>query len=137
MRLLAAFLTLAGFAFGQEADIKAVEQTWSKAILTKDIPALQKILGDQLIYAHSTGIVDTKASYIAKVSSGAQKYEAVEFESMTIKLYGDKMAVMHARMRMSGVNQNGPFDDHMLMMHAWYKNGRDWQLVAHQTTKLP
>ena len=57
MRLLVALLMLAGVAFGQEADVRAAEQTWSKAILTKDIPALQKLLGDQLIYAHSTGIV--------------------------------------------------------------------------------
>ena len=128
---------LAGIAFGQEADIRAAEQTWSKAVVAKDIPALQKLLGEQLIYAHSTGIVDTKASYTAKIASGAQKYEAVDFESMTVKLYGDNMAVMHARMRMSGINQNGHFDDHMLMMHVWYKNSGNWQLVAHQTNKLP
>jgi len=136
MRLLVAFLVLTGLAFGQEADIRAVEQTWSKAILAKDTPALQKLLADELIYAHSTGIVNTKSNYISKIASGALKYEVVEFESMTVKPYGNT-AVMHARMHIRGINQNGPFDDRMLMMHVWHKSGRDWQLVAHQTTKIP
>jgi ketosteroid isomerase-like protein len=136
MRLLVAFLALAGLAFGQEADIRAAEQTWSKAILAKDTSTLQNLLADGLIYAHSTGIVDTKSSYLAKIAGGGLKYLAVEFESMTVNSYGTT-AVMFAHMHIRGINQNGPFDDRMLMMHVWHKNGRDWQLVAHQTTKIP
>ena len=135
-RWLVAFLMLAGLASGQEAEIRAAEQTWSKAILAKDTATLEKLLGDQLIYAHSTGIVVTKSNYISKIKTGALKYEAVDFESMTLKMYGDA-AVMHARMHLQGINQNGHFDDRMLMMHVWHKGGRDWQLVAHQTTKIP
>lgn len=134
MRLIAALFVLAGLAFPQEADIRAAEQKWAKAILGKDTAALNQVLGDQLIYAHSTGIVDTKASYIAKINSGKQLYEGVEHESMTVKLYGST-AVVHAKMHMRGVNQNGKFDDRMLMLHVWVKSGNDWQLVAHQTAK--
>jgi len=134
MRLIAALFVLAGLAFPQEADIRAAEQKWAKAILGKDTAVLNQVLGDQLIYAHSTGIVDTKASYIAKINSGKQLYEGVEHESMTVKLYGST-AVVHAKMHMRGVNQNGKFDDRMLMLHVWVKNGNDWQLVAHQTAK--
>lgn len=136
MRLLVAFLVLAGLAFGQEADIRAAEQTWSKAILAKDTSTLQNLLADGLIYAHSTGIVDTKSSYLAKIAGGGLKYEKVEFESMTVKPYGTT-AVMFAHMHIRGINQNGPFDDRMLMTHVWRKNGKNWQLVAHQTTKIP
>jgi ketosteroid isomerase-like protein len=136
MRLLAALAVLAGLAFGQESDIRAAEQTWAKAILARDAATLKKLLGDQLIYAHSTGIVDTKSSYIAKVASGKQLYEKVEQEALTVKMYGGT-SVVHARMHISGVNQNGKFDDQLMMLHVWVKNGADWQLVGHQTTKLP
>ncbi|MGP8246955.1 MAG: nuclear transport factor 2 family protein [Bryobacteraceae bacterium] len=136
MRLLVAFLVLAGLAFGQDADIRAAEKTWSKAILAKDTSTLEKLLADDLIYAHSTGIVDTKSTYLAKIAGGGLKYEAVDFESMTVKPYGDT-AVMFAHMRIRGINQNGPFNDRLLMMHVWRKSGKDWQLVAHQTTKVP
>jgi ketosteroid isomerase-like protein len=136
MRLLIAFLVLAGLAFGQDADIRAAEQTWSKAILAKDTSTLEKLLADGLIYAHSTGIVDTKSSYLAKIAGGGLKYIAVEFESMTVKSYGTT-AVMFAQVHIRGINQNGPFDDHLLMTHVWHQEGKDWQLVAHQTTKIP
>ncbi len=122
-------------AFGQDAEIRAAEKNWATAIMKMDGKTLDKLLGDQLIYAHSTGIVDTKKEYIAKVTSGKQKYEGVDQQSVTIKPYGDTV-VVHARMHMWGVNQSGKFDDQLMMMHTWLKRNGAWQLVAHQTTKL-
>jgi ketosteroid isomerase-like protein len=136
MRFFAAFLVLAGLAFGQEPDVRTAEQAWAKAITTKDTATLGKLLGDQLIYAHASGVVDTKSDYIAKVGSGRQKYEGVDHQSMVVKLYGNT-AVVHARMHMWGVNPSGKFDDHLMMLHVWVKTGSMWQLVAHQTARLP
>jgi hypothetical protein len=104
-------------------------------VTTNDAAGLQKLLGDQLIYAHSTGVVDTKSDYISKIVSGRQKYEGVEHQSVTVKLYG-ATAVVHARVHMWGVNQSGKFDDRLMMLHVWLKSGSQWRLVAHQTTKL-
>ena len=125
-----------GLLFGQEPDARALEQSWVKAITARDAGALTKILGDQLIYAHATGIVDTKSSYIEKVKSGKQKYDGVVHESMTFKLYPSTI-VVHSRMHMWGVNQSGKFDDHLMLMHVWVKAGTAWQLVGHQTARLP
>lgn len=135
MRFLLASLLLMRAAFAQDTEIRAAEQNWANAIKARDGAALEKLLGDQLIYAHSTGIVDTKKDYIAKVTSGKQKYEGVEQQSLTVKPYGDTV-IVHARMHMWGVNQAGKFDDQLMMMHTWLKRGGGWQLVAHQTTKL-
>jgi len=30
-----------------------------------------------------------------------------------------------------------PFNDHVMMMHVWVKQGGSWHLAAHQTTKVP
>ncbi len=136
MLFLASFLVLAGVALAQQPDILAAERTWVQAITTRDAAVLAKILDDQLIYAHATGIVDTKQEYIAKVTSGRQKYEGVDHESTDVRLFGDT-AVVHARMHMWGVNPAGKFDDRLMMMHVWVKKGGAWQLVAHQTARLP
>jgi ketosteroid isomerase-like protein len=135
MRTLITLLLLMAPAFAQDDAIRAVEQKWAAAIKAKDGAALEKLLGDQLIYAHSTGIIDTKQQYIAKVTSGKQRYEGVDHKDMTIRLYGDT-AIMHAHMHMWGVNQAGKFDDHLMTLHTWVKRNGAWQLVAHQTTKL-
>ena len=135
MRFFLALLVLAGFASGQEPDVRAAERAWAEAITTNNAAALDKLLGDQLIYAHSTGIVDTKKDYIAKIASGRQKYEGVDHQSMIVKPYG-MTVVLHARMQMWGVNPSGKFDDHLMMLHVWLKSAGGWQLVAHQTTRL-
>lgn len=137
MRLLLTILLAASVSgLGQnDPAIQAAEKQWASAIKAKDAGALQKLLGEDLIYAHSTGIVDTKAAYIEKITSGRQKYEGADQESATVRIYGST-AVVHARMHMWGVNQNGKFDDYLMMMHVWIKSGNAWRLVAHQTTKL-
>ena len=135
MRFFALSLLLAGAAFAQDPEIRAVEKKWAAAIMAKDSATLEKLLGDGLIYAHSTGIIDSKKTYIAKVTSGEQRYEGAEHQDQTVKIYGTT-AIVHAHMHMWGVNQNGKFDDQLMVLHAWLKTAAGWQLVAHQTTKL-
>ncbi|MBI4874368.1 MAG: nuclear transport factor 2 family protein [Acidobacteria bacterium] len=135
MRFFVALLVLAGVASGQEADIRAAEAAWAKAVVAKDAASLGRLLGDQLIYGHSTGVVDTKSDYIGKLNSGRQKYAGIEHQSMTVKMHGNT-AIVNARVHMWGVNPDGKFDDQLMMLHVWLKTGPAWQLVGHQTSKL-
>jgi len=135
-KFFAAAILFMAPAFGGADDvIRAAESAWTSAIKAKNAAALQSLLADTLIYAHSTGIVDSKADYIAKVTSGRQLYTGAEHESMTIKNYGDTV-IVHARMHMWGTNQAGKFDDIVMAMHTWLNRNGKWQLVAHQTTKI-
>ena len=54
------------------ATIEALDKAWLKAVLAKDIAALDKMYASDLVYAHASGIVDTKASYLEKLKSGRQ-----------------------------------------------------------------
>ncbi len=136
------YAALLGVAFSASAaampaddEIRAAESAWTTAIKAKDARALDALLADTLIYAHSTGIVDSKKDYITKVTSGRQLYIGADHESMTIKNHGDTV-IVHARMRMWGTNQAGKFDDVVMALHTWLKRNGHWQLVAHQTTKI-
>jgi len=63
------------FAQGQgnkvEQEILNLEQQWQDALLKSDVAALEKIYSDGLIYTHSSAATDTKATYNAKIKSGA------------------------------------------------------------------
>jgi ketosteroid isomerase-like protein len=131
--MLTLFLLFAAFSAD---DVLPLEKQWMAAIQKPDAAVLDKLLHTQLIYGHATGVTDTKASYIAKVSSGKQKYAGVEQEIVKIQPLGDAV-IVHAKMHMWGVNQNGKFDDRVMLMHTWLKRDGRWQLVAHQTAKLP
>jgi len=119
-----------------EDQVRQAEKSWATAVTSGDQAALGRMLADQLIYAHSTGIVDTKADYLGKMRSGDQKYEGIEHQNMTISSYGDS-AVVHSTVRMTGKTKGQPFDNKLMMLHLWVKQGGRWQLAAHQTTRLP
>jgi ketosteroid isomerase-like protein len=119
-----------------EAEIRDAEKAWAQAVVAQDWAAVDKILGEKLIYAHATGGIESKKQYLDRVRSGAQKYDTINHESTRIVVYGDS-AVTHSIMRMAGATNGAPFNDHLMMMHVWEKQGGSWKLAAHQTTKLP
>ncbi len=115
--------------------IQAIEKEWGAAVVAHDYAKLDRILSDDLIYAHSTGNVESKQEYVQRLRSGAQKYDAIEYENITVHLYGET-AVAHSHLTMRGTSNGKPFNDRLMMMNVWVNRGGHWQLVAHQTTKL-
>lgn len=138
-RILALLLALlaAPSLFGQEPEdeVMDLEDAWAKAVVAMDFAALDKMYDNDLIYAHSTGIVETKMAYMEKLKSGTQKYTAIDHLQSTYRVT-DNAAVAHSIVNMKGTSAAGPFDNKLLMTHTWFKTGGQWRLVAHQTTQI-
>jgi len=131
---LFACMAVAQAAASDEAEVRKAEAGWAEAVKSRDQAKLDGILGAGLVYTHSTGIVDGKAEYLAKLKSGAQRYDGLETSDMVIHMYGDT-AVVTAKIHMTGATKGVPFNDKLLYTHVWVKQGGRWLLVAHQTTK--
>jgi ketosteroid isomerase-like protein len=138
VRSLLLTLSAAALCFGAPADdeIRNAEKAWAEAVKSRNFAALEKIFSPELIYAHSTGAIETKQKYLDRLRSGAQRYDGITHETIKVVAYGDS-AVAHSLVRMTGGNSSGPFNDHLMMMHLWVKQGGSWRLAAHQTTKIP
>ena len=137
VRYLAFFFAMASLALcAAEDEIRAADRRWAAAVKGGDTAALERMYTSGLIYAHATGKVEDKAQYIERLKSGKQKYTDVIIENTKIAAYGDS-AVSHSIVRTIGTNDNGPFNDHVMMMHVWVKQRGEWRLAAHQTTKIP
>lgn len=138
MFLLRLLILGAAVCAAQEAtksSILALDKQWSDAIVKGDTATLDKLLTDDLVYAHATGIVDTKASYIAKIKERRQVYKSFERRNPVVNLYKDS-AVTFSWVRVTGTNQSGAFDDKIMLIHFWVKQNNAWRLAAHQTTKV-
>ena len=118
-----------------KASILALDKQWSDAIVKSDTATLEKLLMDDLIYVHATGIVDTKASYIAKIKEKRQVYKSFEQRNPSVNVYGNS-AVTFSWVRVTGTNQAGAFDDKIMLIHFWVKQNNGWRLAGHQTTKV-
>jgi ketosteroid isomerase-like protein len=116
--------------------VRAAEKQWSEAVKNRDFASLERIFTRELIYAHSSGAVETETKYLERLRSGKQRYDSFTYESTQVVVYGEA-AVAHSIVRITGTNDAGPFNDHLMMMHAWVKQGGTWRLAAHQTTKIP
>jgi ketosteroid isomerase-like protein len=137
LRTIALLTVTAAAAFAAaEDDIRAADRRWAAAVKAGDIATLERMYTPALIYAHATGKVEDKAQYLDRLKTGKQKYTDVIIESTKIVAYGDS-AISHSIVRTIGTNDSGPFNDHVMMLHVWVKQGGEWRLAAHQTTKIP
>ena len=119
------------------AFVLALEERRCQATLAGDLPALQDLLADPLVYVHSSGASDSKASYLAKLASGNLQYLSLNLSDLQV-LVLQQSAVVRGRMaavvRKDG--QDKPVSS--LFMTVW-ACGLDgvWQLQAHQGTPVP
>ena len=81
---------MAGDCSGQvtAAEAVAAEDARYAAQMGDDFGALQKLLGNDLVYIHSSAVVDTKASYIDSMKSGTVKYRVMRRSDVTVRTYG-------------------------------------------------
>jgi ketosteroid isomerase-like protein len=118
------------------ADARKAVDAFIAAVKKNDIAGVSNFLADDLVYTHSTGIVEGKQEYLAKLKAGDQKYTGIEFINPKIRTYGDT-AVINTQARMTGATKGVPFDNTLFLMHVWVRQGGNWKLVAHQTTRKP
>jgi ketosteroid isomerase-like protein len=134
--LLGAALACVCLAQSATEEIRKAEMSWVAAVQKNDLSALGQILANDLVYTHSTGIVESKSEYLSKLKSGAQKYASIEHSDLKIQDYGNA-GVLTATVRMTGATKGVPFDNKLRVIHVWVKQGGNWKLAAHQTTRLP
>ncbi len=73
------------------ADQKAVMATleaMAKATIDKDVAMLGRIYGDDVTYAHSSALTETKAQVLKNIQ-GPGVAEFMKFSDTTIRIYGD------------------------------------------------
>ncbi|MDX2180083.1 MAG: nuclear transport factor 2 family protein [Bryobacteraceae bacterium] len=118
------------------AAIVAADKAWADAVTKTDTAALEKLLADDLVYTHSTGLIDTKRQYIDNLKSGAQQYHSVTHLDPKVQVYGDT-AVLTSGLKMDTTSKGARQQSSFRLIHVWVKKPVGWQLIAHQTTRLP
>ena len=59
-----------------ENEILGLEDKRFAAMVARDFAALEKMVHDELLYTHSSGVTDTKASWLESMKSGKVKYKS-------------------------------------------------------------
>jgi ketosteroid isomerase-like protein len=101
-----------------------------------DFDTLDKLLGDGLVYTHSTGLSDNHAEYLAKCKQGVFKYRKIERSTENIQVYGDA-AVVTGHTKMEVMVEGKPKLLNSRYTNVWVKGPKGWQMVVWQSTPIP
>ncbi|MBJ6111825.1 nuclear transport factor 2 family protein [Hymenobacter sp. BT523] len=121
------------------AEIEQLERRRFDAQVAKDLPTLEAIFADDLVYTHSNGHQDDKASYLASIASGQSRYDRVDFESLTVRAYNDdRTAVVNGLVRIElgpGADGQPTFTRIKYVVVYIRTDAHGWQLVLWHAQK--
>lgn len=119
-------------------EVETVERKRFAAQVNKDYIALEQILADDLVYVHSSGNTDTKASFIQSIKEGKSVYNAIDVKELKVRFYGNYAVINGVIV----ITQNPKPDGSPTLLSLKYlavytKNRRKgWQIHSWQSLKL-
>lgn len=141
------FLSLLGIAFiglstlhadeaPRLAALEAADDARIAAVKAADGARLGAILSDDLHYGHSSGPVDTKASFIESLVSGRVKYAVYRNEKREFTFPSPGIALMSGRAHVKVVTATGGMDSPIGYLAVWRQENGTWRFLAWQACRI-
>jgi ketosteroid isomerase-like protein len=123
------------------AQIEKLEEARYDAMIAGDIQALEDLLDDDMTYAHSSGVVGGKCSYLKGIANRVWDYRSVARSGFTtptpaITVVGDT-ALVFARLDIHSVNSGREIKFATRTLAVWVRRGERWRLLALHSGGLP
>lgn len=120
-----------------QAAITRREDALFAAMVAMDFQALDGLLAADLSYVHSTGVVETKAEYLAALPRGLYEYGAITRLNGFTQMF-DGVAITRGMIEMV-VGAGGSAKGMIRLQHAlvWVAQGGQWRLSLRQATRIP
>jgi ketosteroid isomerase-like protein len=116
--------------------IKQLEDQRYAAMCAADAATLDKLLADSLVYTHSYGGSDSKASYMEGIRAKKWIYRKIERPKENFQVHGD-CVIVTGQVRIELLSEGKPKTLNSAYTDVWIKGAKGWQMVAWQSTPLP
>lgn len=116
--------------------VRVAMEQFAKAVLTKDRGTLERLMGSAILYSHSNGHLDTKASFIESVMSEKPKYEGFEYGGDTTFLMYGSFAVVRGSITVKDILEGKHRTIELNAMQIWEKGPQGWVMIARQSTRM-
>ncbi|BEP34840.1 hypothetical protein GmRootV59_18130 [Variovorax sp. V59] len=125
----------AGGGASAEPAVAAAAERLRLAMIDPTPAALGALVADDLSYGHSSGKVDTKASFIGDLVAGKSDFVSIAITDQTIKVAGDVAIVRHTLA--ADTNDSGkPGKVALKILGIWQKQGGEWKMLARQAVRI-
>ena len=115
-----------------EKDILGLEERRLAAMIAQDFGALDPLVHEQLLYTHSTGVTDTKASWMESMKSGKVKYKSAACSERKVRIFGD-VALVNGKADFQVEAGGQPRALKLHFLNAWTRTPQGWKFVAWQS----
>jgi len=137
--LLSCLLPFAAAAADDDklAAVTAADDARVAAMLTPNQATLDKVLSDDLRYAHSNGKVDTKTSLTASLLGGEAKYLSYKYTERAFRFPAPDVAVMAGRLEVQAKVDGVSMTTGISYLAVWRLEKDGWKFFAWQSCKIP
>jgi hypothetical protein len=138
--MLKNFFTTSAFCFmltihltGQsiEAQVEILRQN----MLNPNVSTLNLILSSDLVYGHSNGHLEDKATFIDNLTNGTYDFTEISCTDQSIKL-SKHIAVVRHTLKAKTNDKGIPAEINLKILLVWKKEGKTWQLWERQSAKI-
>ena len=119
-----------------EQEILGLEDKRFAAMVARDFAALDKLVHDELLYTHSSGVTDTKPSWLESMKSGKVKYKSASCSERQVKFFGE-VALIRGRAAIEVDIGGQPKSLRLLFLNAWTRTPQGWKFAAWQSCPQP
>ena len=119
------------------AAVRAADDERLAATQAADPALLAAIFSDELRYGHSSGKVDTKASYVRALASHSTVYESFKYLERNFKPAGPGIVLMSGRVVIHASNAGQKVVNDLNYLAVWREEGGVWRFLAWQSCKNP
>ena len=119
------------------AAVRAADDERLAATQAADPARLNAIFSDQLHYAHSSGKVDTKETYVKSLTSRSTIYESFNYQTRNFTPAGPGVVLMTGRVVIHASNDGEKVINDLNFLAVWREEGGKWRFLAWQSCKNP
>jgi ketosteroid isomerase-like protein len=135
--LTLAFVTLRAADDPIIAAVRAADDERVAAVKAGDSARLDAIFSDELRYAHSSGHVDNKASYMKALTSHKTVYETYVYQERNFVPAAPGIVLMNGHVLIHSRNGDKTTDLDLNFLAVWREEHGAWRFLAWQSCKNP
>jgi len=116
--------------------ILEIDRSRIEAMVAADEEALECFFTADLTYAHTNGVLDTKATLIDKIRTGAYDYAGIETDEILVKTIGDEIGVLTGTAVLAVRTSTGKTVEVPIRFTSVYvHDDARWKMTAWQSTR--
>ena len=121
----------------QVSALKSADKVRVEAMKAGDKAQLTAVFSDDLRYAHSNGVVDTKPTFVEVLSTQKTKYVGYDYEEQNFTFPAPGIALMTGRAHVIADSDGKHMDSVLSFLAVWRLEAGKWRFLAWQSCKLP